>query len=382
MSEYQYYEFLTIDRPLTSAQMAELRKVSSRATITPTSFINEYNFGDFRGDPEEFLTRYFDAMVYVTNWGTHQFMFRVPRSLVNRSAIEPYETEGMLNISSAGSNYIIDICREDDEGGDWEEGAGQMAAQAGIRGEVIGGDFRSLFLAWLGDLQVEGIDGDEPVPPIPPGLKKLTASQQALVDFIGLDEDLLKMVAAESADTSAAEGFDIDAALQRVSPADKNEWLKEVIETSDPHLGLRIKLKLQAMAGLPQASAARVSGETAGELLARYQRHEQELDQKRRELSQARRRKEEVAAAAAREKQLDELAKNVAGAWRNVDQSIALKTKEGYRQAVETMKDLRDLSKRPGHDPAAFKHELESRMAMHERKPNFIQMVRLAGLNL
>ena len=52
MSEYQYYEFLALDRPLTDEQRAELRKLSSRADITATRFVNEYSYGDFRGSPE------------------------------------------------------------------------------------------------------------------------------------------------------------------------------------------------------------------------------------------------------------------------------------------------------------------------------------------
>lgn len=44
MSEYQYYEFLAIDRPLTPEEMAKLRALSTRATITPLSFTNEYNW--------------------------------------------------------------------------------------------------------------------------------------------------------------------------------------------------------------------------------------------------------------------------------------------------------------------------------------------------
>ncbi len=43
MSEYQYYEFLAIDRPLTSEEMADLRALSTRANITPVSFTNEYH---------------------------------------------------------------------------------------------------------------------------------------------------------------------------------------------------------------------------------------------------------------------------------------------------------------------------------------------------
>jgi hypothetical protein len=49
MSEYQYYEFLAIDRPLTSEEMGDLRALSTRAHITPVSFTNEYHWGDFKG---------------------------------------------------------------------------------------------------------------------------------------------------------------------------------------------------------------------------------------------------------------------------------------------------------------------------------------------
>jgi hypothetical protein len=48
MSEYQYYEFIALDRPLTAQQIDEVREFSSRAEISSTSFVNEYNFGDFK----------------------------------------------------------------------------------------------------------------------------------------------------------------------------------------------------------------------------------------------------------------------------------------------------------------------------------------------
>ena len=51
MSEYQYYEFQAIDRPLTKKERLELRAVSTRAEITPARFVNFYTWGDFKGDP-------------------------------------------------------------------------------------------------------------------------------------------------------------------------------------------------------------------------------------------------------------------------------------------------------------------------------------------
>ena len=70
MSEYQYYEFLAIDRPLDEGEMRELRGISSRADITPMHFVNEYDYGNLSADPGKLLEQYFDVHVYLTNWGT------------------------------------------------------------------------------------------------------------------------------------------------------------------------------------------------------------------------------------------------------------------------------------------------------------------------
>ena len=53
MSEYQYYEFLAIDQPLSNDQVAALRRISSRARITPVSFVNEYHWGDLKASPKD-----------------------------------------------------------------------------------------------------------------------------------------------------------------------------------------------------------------------------------------------------------------------------------------------------------------------------------------
>ena len=43
MSEYQYYEFQAINRPLTVKEQDEIRKRSSRVKLTPTQAIFEYH---------------------------------------------------------------------------------------------------------------------------------------------------------------------------------------------------------------------------------------------------------------------------------------------------------------------------------------------------
>jgi hypothetical protein len=39
VSQYQYYEFLALDRPLATAGQAEAHRLSARARITATSFV-------------------------------------------------------------------------------------------------------------------------------------------------------------------------------------------------------------------------------------------------------------------------------------------------------------------------------------------------------
>lgn len=87
MSEYQYYEFLAIDRPLTSEEMSALRTLSTRAHITAVSFTNQYQWGDFKGNPDELMRRFFDAHVYVANWMTAIFKVRVPIEAISEKTV-------------------------------------------------------------------------------------------------------------------------------------------------------------------------------------------------------------------------------------------------------------------------------------------------------
>jgi hypothetical protein len=88
MSEYQYYEFLALDRPLDARQQEEVRALSTRARVNATSFVNEYHWGNFRGDPSRMMERYYDAHLYLANWGSRRIMFRFPRTLLNLDVVE------------------------------------------------------------------------------------------------------------------------------------------------------------------------------------------------------------------------------------------------------------------------------------------------------
>ena len=109
MSEYQYHEFLALDKPLTDKQRAELRKLSSRAEITATRFVNEYNYGDFRGSPEKLMERYFDAFLYLANWGTRRLMFRLPRALLDAEVARRYCHTDAASVIETSDHVIISL---------------------------------------------------------------------------------------------------------------------------------------------------------------------------------------------------------------------------------------------------------------------------------
>ena len=206
MSEYQYYEFVAVDRPLTAAEQAEVRQLSTRAKITATSFTNEYHWGDFKGSPGEMMQCYYDAHLYLANWGTHRIMLRLPRASLDPEIAGQYCVDGLVTISTTREHVILDLTSED-ETGDWvEDVEDSLSAIVGVRSELAMGDLRPLYLAWLSTYGAwerdedafDDEDEDTEEPPVPAGLGSLTAPQRALADFLGLDPDLLDVAAEAS----------------------------------------------------------------------------------------------------------------------------------------------------------------------------------------
>jgi hypothetical protein len=167
VSEYQRYEFVAFERPLTPRQMAELRTVSTRAEITPTRFFNEYHWGDFKGNAVQLVARYFDAHLYLANWGTRRLILRLKNEQVSTKRLRPYFVGGAARALSAGKHVIVELCSEDEESEYYSGGSDDdsLAALAPLRTELLEGDFRVAYLAWLLALQAGDVAEDATEPP-------------------------------------------------------------------------------------------------------------------------------------------------------------------------------------------------------------------------
>jgi len=217
MSEYQYYEFVAIDKPLTPTQMAELRSRSSRASITPTSFVNDYQWGNLKGEPVDWMGQYFDAHVYVANWCSCWLFLRVPKDTLDTRTLKAFETEFAFTVDRTNTHWILEWVLNEGEDYDRfgeEDGRGWMGRLTPLRDELLRGDLRPLYLGWLAGVSAREVDEEAIEPPRPPGLSRLTAAQQSLAEFLEINPDLLRAVEIpdqQTPDFDAKGDGDLDA---------------------------------------------------------------------------------------------------------------------------------------------------------------------------
>ena len=220
MSEYQYYEWQTLDRPLTAQEMTEVGKLSSHIHVTSTGAQVDYSWGDFKHRPKDVLARYFDAFLYMANWGSRRVAFRFPRNLVDASLFEPYLVEWAIETDIVGDSLILDLYLRDAEINDWVEGSGWLSKVSSLRNDILDGDLRALYIAWLAAKQHEDMDDDDLEPPVPPGLKQLTPALATLAELFDLDEHLILAAAEASPDPGqAVADTQLQAAISQLSRA-------------------------------------------------------------------------------------------------------------------------------------------------------------------
>ncbi len=280
MSEYQYYEFHTIDRALTQEERAEINTWSSRSTASATSVSFEYSYGSFSKDPEKVVLKYFDAMLYIANWGARQIIFRFPEALVEFDELKKYryddgnEYECGIHIKRKG-NYILLIIRDHEEDGlGWIEENDSLVDMLPLRSNIIQGDYRVLYLAWLHFLSVSGeneeVEKDEEFleiqePPVPANFGRPNKALDTLVDFFEMDSDLIKIAKQGSSEVPKVANTNWRYLLTQLSEKEKTAFLMQLIE-GDIHVAHALKKRLVSLK--PQKKQSSKNRRSRGEVLA------------------------------------------------------------------------------------------------------------------
>ena len=371
MSEYQYYEFQAIDRPLDRAAQQALRSISSRAQITATSFTNHYEWGDLKGDPRELVARWFDLHLYQSNWGTRRLIMRLPKHLLNRKDIDAFLGQlDWVEVLTSGDNVILDMSRHEVEpDDDLDDGTGWLASLAPLRSDVLAGDLRLFYLLWLTAVQ-DGLVDDDEVEPMR-GIGPLTGALEAFANFFVVDPDLVQAAAELEAEGAATSKDDLRRVLAATSDRDKTELLLRVAE-GDVHVAAELRRSVRK-----QGPGVSAPCRTAGALRERAQEIAEARERGLAERLEAGRRRQAKEAEKARRVRLDEIKRRGESVWREIEQEIERRNPSGYDRAASLLSDLQALAEEQ-KDQQDFDHRLALIRARHEKKGKFIErLIRL-----
>jgi len=380
VSEYQYYDFRAIDRALTKAEMAELRSVSTRAAITSTSFTNHYEWGDLKADPLKLLEKYFDTFLYVANWGTRELCVRLPLELADYKVLRAVLPGEAAQARKSGNSVIVAFENqfEDD---DWDDGTGWMGSLMSLRSDLLRGDLRCLYLGWLLCAQNEEFGEDELEPAVPAGLGELSAPLHSLIEFLGIDEDLVEVAATVSAPLKAGpDREELATWIESLPEKEKNNLLVAAVSGPGERWknGLLRRFEQQnarRALSAPDTICRRTAGDLLGLLHARVEKRARLLEAKR--AAQAARRNAEDEAN--RSRYLDQLGKREEATWNRIVAHIQKRQPNEYDKAVNLLIDLRDLALRQSR-VAAFQSALGELRQEHAAKESLLRRLAKAKL--
>jgi hypothetical protein len=375
MSEYQYYEFQALDRPLTAADRQALRDLSTRARIAATSFTNSYEWGDFKGDPTRLMERWFDLHLYLANWGSRRLMVRLPARLIDRDRLDALLREvDCVQLTQLGDDLVLDIARDEIEFDGWDDGSGWLAALAPLRADLLSGDLRLFYLLWLTAVEADCFEADEPEPM--PGIGPMTGGLEAFANFFGVEPDLVQ-AAAEHPGVGSAEGPSPDAIRSVIAamPDSAKTGLLVRLFDGDPHVAAELRAHIRQSREPGVSATAR---RTVGELRARAGAIR--LARERAEANKATEERQRQAAAAekARHARLEALRRRGEDAWREVEDEIERRNSTSYDRAAALLSDLCVLAKELGTTDG-FHRRLHAIRDRHARKERFIERLAAIG---
>ena len=380
MSEYQYYEFLAIDHALTEEETNTLRTLSTRAQITPVSFINEYNWGDFKGDPDKLMQRYFDAHVYVANWMTAVFMIRLPIDALSQKTAKAMAVNYMLDFKSTRTHWIITWCLEESDNYDrfgMEDGRGWMARLAPLRDELLRGDLRSLYIGWLASVSRGMSDNYEKEPLSVNGLGSLTAPQQALAEFLEIDPDLVDGAGIDNPAVQAEKIFEKEMGewINGLPKTKVKAVMKQLLEGKGLQAERTLKKQFTTWRQGLQDNQAKVPRRTVKKMWENAKKAEKLRlgREKNARILQEKKHREE------REAYLKNLANDFPKIWKLLQKTVKRGSGLAYDEVCSSIVDISEAYKRLGKRKH-FQKELKKFMSNHMRRKALIQRLEKAGL--
>jgi len=371
MSEYQYYEWQAVDRVLTADEQAAVNALSSHIDVSSSRAVVTYHWSSFKHDPKQVLLKYFDGYFYLANWGSLQLMFRFPKGLLETPDLEPYLTTEALTLETAGRYQVLDLNVNPEDGEGWMEAEAGLSQFIQLRADLLAGDYRLLYLAWLKAVTLYGVpemaddddaDGEsgDLEPPVPPGLKQLSPPLQSFIQVFGLDPFLVAAAAEASPDPVRPLAMDQRKLISRLSPGERDEFLLRLAE-GDPGVGLALRKRLADLLPRERRPPARP-------------RSIQQLTRRAKALALAEQRRQAEAARQKHIAAMEALAKREPQTWKRVDDLLAKGRKIGsvYDEATAVLEQLSQLADFQ-HRRAEFRTQIRALAKKYASRPALLE---------
>lgn len=333
MSEYQFYEYMAIDRPLTADERKAVSSLSSRTEASPygASFLYHYG-GSLRGG-EDILLQYFDAFLYLANWGSARLLFRFPKNAIDIDLVNTYAYDNAVVVKQHKDVVILEMNYYAEEGFGWVDGEGLLSQMVNLRRDIMNGDMRAPYLMWLHavsfDIECEVIHSDDITePPIPPNLKFLTPELHAFKEFMIIEDELLETVAKYSPIYQEAE-LDIEQGLKLLSQVEKEVFLRKLAQNVSNLSSIFIQRLREILP--PDAERPTVQSPNIIDII-------QGVDNLKLE--------QEQLIEAKHNAYLDDLAKREEEIWQTIHDLILQKKTNAYDEAIEHLIELKKVATR------------------------------------
>ena len=315
----------------------------------------------------------------MANWGVRQFCLRLPESWFDYNELKAMLPGDAAWVKRTRKNLIAGFYAEIEES-DWDDGTAWMGSLVSHRSDLLRGDLRCLYLGWLLCVQYGEVADKQPEPPVPAGLGQSSASLGSLINFFGIDKDLVAVAAVSSAPFSAGPSpEDLNIWIRSLPENEKNDLLITAVSESGDRwkneLLRQFYRKHKRLTSLANVATQRTAGDLLLAAQARTEERTRRIEADR--IKESARQK--VKEAAERARYLDQLAKREAAVWNDALAYIEKRQQKGYDQAIQLLIDLRDLAIRQQHE-AVFQAKIENLRVKHGAKVSFLQRLKKANL--
>ena len=367
MSEYQYHEWQAIDRLLSPQEQEHVEQLSSHIKVSASRAVVTYHWSDFKYDPKKVLLKYFDAYLYFANWGTIRLLFRFPQGLIDESAVAPYCDDEYITFENSGNYQVLGIYFDPEYGEGWMQAEAGLSSFVGLRDDLLSGDYRLLYLAWLAKGTLFDVDSDILEPPVPPGLKNMSPGLSHFIAITELDPFLLRAAAEESDELEPSQPIDYAKLIRHLTRAECDTFL---IDLANGRSGVAHALRQRLQSFLPSKRP----------LAPRRPRTLAQLKQRAKTLQLAEKQRRDEIARKKHAQEMEVLSRREDQAWKEVEHLLehGRRIASVYDDVTEKLVKLQQLAENK-NNYSAFEMQIQKLVQRYATRPALMRRWRSKG---